>query len=347
MTATLLPAAGHESVVFAVLDPSQVGEARRASAVIAERLGFASTVAGRLALVVTEAAGNLLKHAGGGELVWRQVGTVQRPGLELLALDRGPGIADVARSLQDGYSTAGTPGTGLGAIRRMSDEFDVYSTPGHGTAVLSRIYAEGAAPAASLLQCGAVCVPKAHEEVCGDGWAMDQRADGGRVLVVDGLGHGPEAHRAARRALDVLAHEKGGAAATLEAAHDALRSTRGAAVAVADLDVLARRVRFAGLGNVTAAVFGAGRRHNMVSVNGTAGHGTVRARAFEYAWEPRGTLVMASDGLGTRWALDDYPGLAARDPSLIAAVLYRDHTRRRDDVTVVAVSERPGPGGPP
>jgi hypothetical protein len=76
-------------------------------------------------------------------------------------------------------------------------------------------------------------------------------------------------------------------------------------------------------------------------VNGTVGQGTLRVREFDYAWSPGSVLVMASDGLGTRWSLDDYPGLAARHPALVAAVLYRDHARGRDDVTVLAVRARP------
>jgi anti-sigma regulatory factor (Ser/Thr protein kinase) len=336
------PDVRHESAVVPVTEPSQVGDARRAAAAIAARLGFGTTPAGRLAIVVTEAAGNLVKHAGGGQLVWRQVGTPARPGVEMVALDRGPGIGEVARALEDGFSTTGTPGTGLGAIRRLSDDFDLYSGHGRGTAVLSRVYAHPPAPDTTPLRSGAVCVPKPHEEVSGDAWAVDDRPAGARVLVVDGLGHGPDAHRAARAALAAAAPDRGGPAETVEACHLALRSTRGAALAVAEIDLAAGRVRFAGVGNVTGAVFGGTRRQNMVSMNGTAGQGAARVRAFDYAWEPRATLVMASDGLATRWSLDDYPGLAARDPALIAGVLYRDHTRGRDDVTVVAVREREG-----
>jgi anti-sigma regulatory factor (Ser/Thr protein kinase) len=340
--ARLFPVAGHESAALEVAERSQVGDARRTAAALAERLGFGETAAGRLALVVTEAAANLVKHAGGGTILWRQLGTAARPGLEVLALDRGPGIPDVGRALQDGYSTAGTAGTGLGAIRRQSDEFDVYSVHGRGTAVLSRLYATPAERPAPPFRWGAVCLPIGHETVSGDAWAVDEAGGRRRVLVVDGLGHGPDAHRAAREALRVLEREPGGAADVVEACHDALRSTRGAAVAVAELDRAARRVRFVGVGNVTGAVFGGARRQNMVSLNGTAGQGTVRVRAFEYEWEPRAVLVMASDGLGTRWSLDDYPGLAGRHPSLIAGVLHRDHQRGRDDVTVVALDERGG-----
>jgi anti-sigma regulatory factor (Ser/Thr protein kinase) len=341
-----LPAAAHESASLAVTDASGVGEARRAVAALAARLEFGETVAGRVALVVTEAAANLVKHARGGEVLWRQVGASARPGIEVIALDKGPGILDVARSLQDGYSTSGTPGTGLGAIRRLSDEFDLFTGRGRGTAVLSRVYPEPPPPSPGAVRVAAVCLPKQGEEVSGDGWSADLHGDGGRLLVVDGLGHGPDAHRAALRATAVLAAERGGAAETAEACHHALRGTRGAALAVAELDRRGRRVRFAGVGNVTGAIFAADRRHNMVSINGTAGQGTLRIRAFEYAWDAGATIVMASDGLATRWSLDDYPGLASRDPALIASVLYRDHTRGRDDVTVLVARESaPGAEG--
>jgi hypothetical protein len=127
----------------------------------------------------------------------------------------------------------------------------------------------------------------------------------------------------------------------IEACHRALHAARGAALAVAELDAERGRVRFAGVGNVTGTVLGGARRQNMVSVNGTAGHGPLRIREFDYTWPAGGVLVMASDGLGTRWSVEDYPGLAARHPALVAGVLYRDHARGRDDVTVVVVRERP------
>jgi serine/threonine protein phosphatase PrpC len=223
----------------------------------------------------------------------------------------------------------------------------LYSARGRGTAILSRVWADGGAAPDGRLQVGAVCVPERHETISGDAWSVDHRAEGARILVVDGLGHGPDAHRAARRAVEAAAEERGGPAAVIDACHHALRSTRGAALAMAELDLERGRVRFAGVGNLAGAVLGRARRQNMVSSNGTAGQGVVRVREFDYRWEAGSLLVMATDGLATRWALDDYPGLAARDPALVAGVLYRDHNRGRDDVTVVAVRERPGDEGPP
>jgi anti-sigma regulatory factor (Ser/Thr protein kinase) len=330
---------GGQTTAVTVADPSQVGEARRAVAGAAHRLALDETTAGTAALIATEAATNLVKHAGHGEILVRAL----EGGVEIIAVDRGPGIADVAGSMRDGYSTAGTPGHGLGAMRRMASEFDMHSMPGVGTAVLARIFGGGAPPARrGRFAIGAVSVPKAGETLNGDAWAETPTARGTRVLVVDGLGHGPTANEASHAAVEAFRRAPGEPPATVvETCHLALRSTRGAAMAVAEIDLDHGVVRFAGVGNVAGSVWNGSVSHHMVSLNGTAGHGTVRPREFSYPWPPSGLMVLASDGLGTRWTLESYPGLIARDPALVAAVLYRDFNRGRDDVTVVVARQRP------
>src|SRR5215208_4283743 len=120
----------------AVPDGSAIGNARRTAVTVAEGLGFSDTLTGKVALVVTELATNLVRHAGGGTLLV-QTGSLDG-GLELVALDRGPGIANLDEALRDGYSTGGTNGAGLGAVARLTDQFEVFSTPGGGTIVLAR-----------------------------------------------------------------------------------------------------------------------------------------------------------------------------------------------------------------
>src|SRR5258705_5863131 len=183
-----------------VVDESQVGEARRAMAALAQGAGLDSTAAGIAALVTTEAATNLVKHAGGGEILLRAVDD----GVEVIALDRGPGMADVSASLRDGHSTAGTQGNGLGAIRRMATTFDIYSGAGQGTAVLARIRPRPAPRTEARLEVGAVSLPKSGETVNGDAWLAGSTARGARILVVDGLGHGPMANDAAQAAVDAF-----------------------------------------------------------------------------------------------------------------------------------------------
>jgi anti-sigma regulatory factor (Ser/Thr protein kinase) len=325
-----------QTTLVLVSDESQVGEARRAVASACARLGLDDTASGAAALVTTEAATNLVKHAHGGEILVRTI----EDGVEVIALDRGPGMADVGAALRDGHSTTGTQGNGLGAIRRMATTFDIYSAPGQGTALLARVRSRGAPTHGLRLEIGAVSLPKSGETLNGDDWLAQATARGARILVVDGLGHGPIANDASRAAVEAFRTTPGeGPEAAVETCHLALRSTRGAALAVTEVDVEAGVLRFAGVGNVSGSVWNGHVSHHTVSHNGTAGHGTIRIREFSYPWLKGATLVLASDGLNTRWNLESYPGLAARDPALVAAILYRDHSRQRDDITVVVARE--------
>ncbi len=314
-------------------DASQVGAARRTAVEMAAGAGFDAADTGRVALVVTEAASNVVRHGGGGQLLLRRTNGGS-PALDVLALDRGAGMANVDRAMEDGRSTAGTPGTGLGALRRLATVFDVYSRAGGGTAVYARVGAAGAhAPAAD---CGGVSVPMPGEEACGDAWIEERGPQRLTLMVVDGLGHGPLAAAAAAEAVAVFRRLAGWRpAARLEAIHEALRATRGAAVAIAETDEQHGTVRFTGVGNITAAVLADGTLRHLVSHNGIAGHVAPRIVEYVHPWPPEALLVMHSDGLTTLRDLTAYPGLARRHPALIAGVLYRDLRRGRDDATVV------------
>ncbi len=331
---------GH--LVFPVSDPSGAGEARRGVAALAARLGFGDTAAGRLSIVATELAGNLAKHAtGGGTVLARPCRRGEVVGVELLSVDRGPGMRSLADCLRDGYSTAGSPGTGLGAVQRLSSVFDAWTVEGQGTVVLSRTWAAPPPAADGAVEVGVVRVPKPGQEVCGDGWACEAGEPGRvRVLVCDGLGHGPDAAAASAEAVRVFhAHPRLGPPEALQAMHGALRATRGAAAAVAEIDLRRRALRYAGVGNISGyAATPAGGR-SLVSHNGIVGHEVRKVQEFEYPWTRETLLVMHSDGLSARWSLDRYPGLAMRDPSVIAAVLWRDFSRGNDDATVVVARE--------
>ncbi|HVH12114.1 MAG TPA: ATP-binding SpoIIE family protein phosphatase [Longimicrobium sp.] len=321
-------------------DPSGAGEVRRRVTALAQALRFGETDVGRVALAATEAATNLARHArGGGVVIVRPCGRGSARGVELLAVDRGPGVRSVSDALRDGFSTAGSAGTGLGALSRLSDEFDLFSTPEQGTVLLSRVWS-GDPGEAEGLSVGVVSVAKPGEAVCGDGWSAAHFPGRSLVLCVDGLGHGPDAAAAAMAGVRVFdAHAEEGPAALMERMHLALRPTRGAAAAVADVDVAARVVRYAGVGNIAATVWAPGESRSLVSHNGIVGHEMRKVQRFEVPLPPRGLLVMHSDGIATRWQLEKYPGLALRDPAVVAAVLYRDFCRGRDDATVVVARE--------
>lgn len=326
------------TTALAVTESSQAGHARRSAASLAARLGFGEELQGKVALVASEAAKNLVAHARDGRLLLRAIHGHGQAGVEILAVDKGPGMADVDRCMRDGYTTAGTGGSGLGAMKRMASVFDIYSQPGVGTALLAQVWA-GKVPQ-DAMEVGAVCVPVAGEEVCGDSWSVDVKAERTLFLVADGLGHGPEAARASRTTVvSFLEQQSTDVTQLLKGAHEPMRGTRGAAVAIASLAPGSARLDFAGVGNISAAVFSAQGVQRMVSMNGTLGHQLHRIQPFTYTWSADAVLVMCSDGLATQWRVDVYPGLLARHPSLVAAVLYRDFCRGRDDATVLVARQ--------
>ncbi len=308
-------------------------------------MGFEERCAEQVAIVVTEACTNLLKHATRGEILLSASDGRATCDLECLAIDRGPGMANLEQCLADGYSTGSTPGQGLGAITRLSDSSDFYSVPGKGTLLLARWSSGPAAAAhpdsAPLLQIGAVSVCKRGEEVCGDSWGAEQTEDVSTILVADGLGHGYEAGLASQEAVRILRdYADLTPIQLLERVHLALRSSRGAAVAVARIDRVRGKLTFCGVGNISAQIYaGSQAAQHLVSVNGTAGHQTQRIREFSYPWPGNGMLVLHSDGLTTAAGIEAQPAVALREPSVIAGLLYRDFSRGQDDATVVVARE--------
>lgn len=318
-----------------ITDTSHIAEARRSAVDAATASGFDATQSGRVAIVATELATNIVKHGGGGEMLISTYDDASGSGVELIGLDKGRGIANLAECLRDGFSSAGTAGHGLGAIRRQSQTMEVLSWPGLGTAMLARIEAQPRDGITLTPPWGSICVPMPGETTCGDACDALDDAIGRTLIVADGLGHGPEAAAAAVEAMRLFrSHHERPIPELLQILHGGLRATRGAAVAVARFDVPQRTLHYGGIGNISGAIFDGTDVRRMVSHAGTAGHNARKIQVFDYAYE-QGIVVMASDGLVSGWSLSRYPGLTQAHPALIAAILYRDFSRRRDDCTVL------------
>jgi anti-sigma regulatory factor (Ser/Thr protein kinase) len=325
-------------IAVAVVESSQVPEARRNAVAMARHLGFSEERAGAVAIVATEAATNLVKHGGGGAILLQPMTVGAAHGVEVIAIDRGPGIANLALALRDGHSSAGSAGIGLGALSRLGSDFDVYSQPGAGTTVRCVVW-QGEPPQPSFeLETGVVCVPMKGETVAGDDWAL--HASKGRyvLLVADGLGHGPEAAEASSAAKAAVERNVNRTIAEqLHAAHAALRATRGAAAAIIELKPSSEVGTFCGIGNIGCFVRTDGKTRSLASHNGILGHQMRTVQEFSFPFPPRALLYAYSDGMTSRWDPATYPGLESRHPALIAATLYRDHNRGRDDTTLAVI----------
>jgi anti-sigma regulatory factor (Ser/Thr protein kinase) len=328
-----------------VVEASQVGDARRAATRLAHDAGFSDVRCAEVAIVATELATNLSRYGQDGRLLLQRVTVGGRPLVEVVAIDRGPGVADIQRCLQDGFSSGGTAGTGLGAVRRLSATFDIHSTSGAGTAVLSRVAGEETEPGGGRFEWAAISTPAANEQVCGDAWCIVERDDALAVMVADGLGHGPLAAEAALLAAVAFeAHAFGDLVAFFDRAHRELVSSRGAAVAAGQI-MASGTVRYAGIGNISGSIVSSTDSRGMVSHNGIVGLHGRRAHMLEYRCPAGALLIMHSDGVSSRWALTDSDdGLMARHPAIVAAVIHRDYTRGRDDATVIVVRRLAGVG---
>src|ERR1700722_18648979 len=335
--------AGMQSRV-AVSDQSDIGECRRSAKRLAESHLFDEVSAGQITIIATELETNIVRHAGSGELLLQVLEGGMTPELEVLAIDRGPGMRDIDACMRDGYSSRGTAGQGLGAVSRLSSTFDVHTAEGKGTVVLARIARKrdrGQQSPPRPLEIGAINLAVSGEIECGDTWRAAD--DGSRVslLVADGLGQGPLAATAAQAAATAfVAHPFDEPSALMQSLHQAPAGGRGAAAAAAQLALGSARVIYAGVGNISGAVVTPERSRGMVSHNGTLGVLLLRSQQFEYEWPAGSLVVMHSDGLSARWSLSAYPGLQVRHAGVIAGVLYRDFARQRDDVTVLVACHR-------
>lgn len=316
-----------------VEDPSAAAACRAAALSLAARLVFPVPRADELALAVTEAASNLHKHARQGSMLLRITRDGVRPGIELVAIDAGPGFRDTGAALRDGHSTSGTLGIGLGAINRLADFYDLYSMPGHGTALVARFWpapGEAAARSAGLVR------PITGETECGDVFGATETEAGVTGVLCDGLGHGPLAAMAASQGVAaVLEDPQGEPAALVERAHRRMTGTRGGAIGV--VRVAGEVIWFAGLGNIAATILADGTRKGMLSVPGIAGHQARTIRQFEYTAPPGAAIILHSDGISGRWEPGALPGLNARDPLVVGAALLAEAGTRRDDAGVLVL----------
>jgi len=273
-------------------------------------------------------------HGGGGEVVLTGIREQDASTARILAMDKGPGIPNMAQAMMDGYSTAGTMGGGMGAMKRIANKLDVFSGR-EGTIVLLQI---GQISPPEQLQVAGLAVPYPGERVCGDAWTSYRTPERTVSMVVDGLGHGWEASQAAQEAVAIFRKRvESGPGQILSYVHEALKKTRGAVAAIAEIRPREGTLVYAGVGNIAAVVLSRGTSRSLVSHNGTLGVATSKIQEFKSEWPSDGVLVVHSDGLQSRWDLSPYAGLLARHAAVIGGALLRDFRRQRDDASVLVV----------
>lgn len=320
---------------------SDIGEARRLTTALARALSFSETKISNIAIIVTELGTNLIKHCGGGEIILRIIEYKDASGIEILSIDKGPGIKDIVTAMKDGYSTKGTLGGGLGAIKRLSHTFDFYTKEGFGSLFFSRVWNDDKFNVVSkknLLDFGIISFPKAGEDANGDNYSIRHYEDKTVIFLIDGLGHGLNASESAIEAVKVFDNyytEK--PQRLMERISKAIYHTRGGAGVIALINKTEQTINFVGIGNITSFIIENGIRKTMVSQNGIIGEDITRIREYLYTFSNDAIIILHSDGISAKWDLNSYPGIEYRHPAIIAGLLYRDFSRGNDDLTVVVV----------
>jgi anti-sigma regulatory factor (Ser/Thr protein kinase) len=333
-----------EDVAWLLLDElGSAGVARRAAEHLAEQIGLPPARVAEVSLAVTELATNVHLHGGGGALLLRAIRTGGSAAVEVVTMDSGPGIVDIGTARRDGHSTTGTLGIGLGMVTRLADQLDIGSRPGRGTVLAARFEADRRGR--PTLRADATGPPAAGisralegEDVCGDAYAV--RHDGPLIslMVCDGSGHGPLAAEAAWEAVRAFTDSTQPVSppeVALRRIHQALAGGRGGAVAIAELDPDAHRLRFVGIGNIAGAVVSAGKKHGLASIGGIVGYQGLVLRSFEHLLPADAVVVLHSDGVSRRWGCAELGQLVSGTPLVIAATLLRDAGIGHDDACVL------------
>ncbi|WP_330336557.1 ATP-binding SpoIIE family protein phosphatase [Streptomyces sp. NBC_00557] len=348
-----------------VQDSTRVRDVRVATEAACARTGLDAHSTAVAALVATELATNLVKHAGGGRIVINLTAPCDTraqavPGVQITSLDHGPGIGNVQAALRDGHTTASSSlGAGLGTCLRVSSDFDLHSRPGRGTVAVARIRPARppgtrspgpAAPSATGVRAGGIVTSLSPAEHSGDAFTWVRSGPTVTLLLADGLGHGGKAAEASTAAVEEL-HASAGLppADILRRLHEALRTTRGAAVGVAQLDESTGRLSFAGVGNIGARLRTEDVWQPLISHPGIVGaHFPATVPVQQSPWRPDSLLVLHSDGLPSRWEPPHDPRLLGHDPAVTAAVVLRDAGSAarplRDDTSVAVLAPEPPDG---
>lgn len=325
-----------------ITDPSSVAEARRRLRRTAASADLDSDTVERAALVTTELATNILRHAGQGRMLIDRLSVFGEERVAVVAMDKGSGIAKLERMMRDGESTAGGAGTGLGAIERMSDRFDIHTAPNDGTVVACEFGKPRATLANTRFDAAGLRLNYPGETVCGDAFLIRRARRTTQFFLCDGLGHGPRAAEAADEAVSSLMKHRGGAVETvMDDLSHAMAATRGAVAGLCQVDGEAAEMSYGGMGNISTMRVSGSELRRFPSRDGRLGAIDRQALVETVPIIAGDVVIMHSDGVSTLRGIETQAGLMRRSALTIAGVLLRDHLRGRDDASILVVKINP------
>lgn len=316
--------------------------ARRTAKQFAQQLGFDSTEQEQIALVTSELASNLVKYAEHGYIHLKAIQATDKSGIQISSHDHGPGF-DSLQALTDGYSSSGSLGIGLGAIRRMVDAIDIDSRQsGHsGSDIICKKWLsspglENKRPLSSL-DIGVISYPKQGLDVNGDAYMIHDTPDGQCLIaVIDGVGHGPHAHTAAQTARHYIEnHSEQPLADIFRGVESACQATSGVVMAIAHFNANRSLLTFASIGNIESKIVGSREKKNLLIKRGIIGRQAPAPIVSQYLWTQELGIIMHSDGVSPRWNWQDFPHFPGKPAQFVAEQMFHKLHRVSDDATLI------------
>lgn len=354
--------------VILITEKSDIGYVQRLARYHANRLNFNSQDIEVIILATTELASNLVNHyAREGKIYFNDIFYNDYHGLEIVSQDSGPGIVDIDKVIIDGYTSAGTLGCGLGSLKRMMDEFSIYSRPGDyippasrtkerkgGTIVVVRKWNKYESPKpegkciSSPSQFSEThrninygffsrALPGLSEN--GDNFFIRQFPDGSLLAaVIDGLGHGKEAEVASTAAHECINNNLGKSLEEVfTGLHNSLKHTRGVAASIAEISLSKNMLSYMGVGNIELRIQPR-TQITPYSQPGILGYGALsKLKRFEVLLPDKWLLVMFSDGVSSRWSFELKEEMLQMDSSILSHCLVREYGSDNDDATVLVI----------
>ena len=330
-----------EQQAMEIAHSSDLNAVKRVAKAMTAAIGFEERESEEIVLAVSELASNLIRHATRGMLTLTPLADGGHSGIQIESVDKGPGIADVEQSITDGFSTVHSLGYGLGTVNRLMDEFDIASQPGVGTQVVCRRWVRADEPGTMLcpLEFGAATRAKPEmKSVNGDDFVIRQWNQSALVGVIDGLGHGQWAQKAAQAArIYIESHFDQPLTDIFRGVGRMCRATRGVVMTLARFDWAQDKLTFAAVGNIEARVFNSPEPVKFIVRRGIIGLNAPHPVVLERHWNPNNIMVLHSDGVRTHWQWEEFPELAEESATVIAQKLLRALAKDTDDATVLVV----------
>lgn len=334
---------------FEVRGSYDLGFIRRQITDHMKSLRFSEKEIAEVSIVVNELCDNMIKHAAvEGKIRFSQIVDENRTGIEIVAEDKGPGIENIEEMLKDGVSSKGTLGGGFGAIRRLSDYFEIRSntkslgdsTVQPGTIIVVKKWRASSLHTSRVISSditvSVLTKPYYGSSVNGDGYYIRSSSGKDIIAVLDGLGHGVEAFEATNCAIKIIdenTHKS--VEEIMKTMNLVLKNKRGAVVALFSIDRFEKEFEMLSIGNIDIRLMSEEATERLFSYNGYIGGYTGNFKTTRHAYKRGDILTLCTDGVSTKWEFEQYINENISNPTVLCNLVFNEYARQNDDATML------------